>query len=139
MSSRIKLPYVIFLHLQERKKRYLYQNVIKSHNRVTFRIESCGQTKKRGYVVTIDSIKTNSAKHTIHQSVAPEIIFRAEKLAKLIYQLIQCTRMTPECLQCYQEVVDQLFIRWDALKLAVEHMGGKHGHQVSRKWIVLIP
>lgn len=39
--------------------------------------------------------------------------------------------MTPDCLECYQEVVDQLFIRWDALKLAVEHMGGKNGHKVS--------
>lgn len=38
--------------------------------------------------------------------------------------------MTPECLQCYQDVCNNIFNRWEALKLAVEHMGGRHGQQV---------
>lgn len=34
----------------------------------------------------------------------------------------------------FQEIVENLFMRWTALKLAVEHgMGGQNGHQVSVK------
>lgn len=38
--------------------------------------------------------------------------------------------MNQEMLNNYQAVIHELFIRWDALKLAVEHMGGRNGQQV---------
>lgn len=38
--------------------------------------------------------------------------------------------MNQEVLNNFQVVVHELFIRWDALKLAVEHMGGRNGQQV---------
>lgn len=38
--------------------------------------------------------------------------------------------MNQEVLNNYQAVIHELFIRWDALKLAVEHMGGRNGQQV---------
>lgn len=38
--------------------------------------------------------------------------------------------MNQEVLNHFQAVVHELFIRWDALKLAVEHMGGRNGQQV---------
>lgn len=34
----------------------------------------------------------------------------------------------------FQAVVHELFIRWDALKIAVEHMGGRNGQQVSHAY-----
>lgn len=40
--------------------------------------------------------------------------------------------MNQESLNSFQAVVHELFIRWDALKLAVEHMGGRSGQQVKR-------
>lgn len=33
-------------------------------------------------------------------------------------------------------VVHELFIRWDALKLAVEHMGGRDGQQVTEEFFM---
>lgn len=39
-------------------------------------------------------------------------------------------KMNQEVLNNFQVVVHELFIRWDALKLAVEHMGGRNGQQV---------
>lgn len=39
--------------------------------------------------------------------------------------------MNQEMLSAYEAAVQELFIRWDALKLAVEHMGGRHGQTVS--------
>lgn len=46
--------------------------------------------------------------------------------------------MNQEVLNNFQVVVHELFIRWDALKLAVEHMGGRNGQQVrlTRKHMV---
>lgn len=41
--------------------------------------------------------------------------------------------MNQEVLNNFQCVVHELFIRWDGLKLAVEHMGGRNGQQVSFK------
>lgn len=38
--------------------------------------------------------------------------------------------MNQDALDLYQLAVHELFIRWDGLKLAVEHMGGRHGQQV---------
>lgn len=39
--------------------------------------------------------------------------------------------MNQEVLANFGTAVHELFIRWDALKLAVEHMGGRNGQQVS--------
>lgn len=41
--------------------------------------------------------------------------------------------MNQEILANFGTAVHELFIRWDALKLAVEHMGGRNGQQVRRK------
>lgn len=41
-------------------------------------------------------------------------------------------RMNPEIVASFGTAVHELFIRWDALKLAVEHMGGRNGQQVRR-------
>lgn len=41
--------------------------------------------------------------------------------------------MNQEVLERFQCAVHELFIRWDALKLAVEHMGGRNGQQVRYK------
>lgn len=39
--------------------------------------------------------------------------------------------LTPESTQRFKEIVEQIFNRWTALKLCVEHgMGGTKGHQV---------
>lgn len=39
-------------------------------------------------------------------------------------------KMNQEVLANFGTAVHELFIRWDALKLAVEHMGGRNGQQV---------
>lgn len=41
-------------------------------------------------------------------------------------------KMNQEVLANFGTAVHELFIRWDALKLAVEHMGGRTGQQVKR-------
>lgn len=46
--------------------------------------------------------------------------------------------MNQEALNAYEAAVHELFIRWDALKLAVEHMGGRHGQTVSEKEIFFL-
>lgn len=38
--------------------------------------------------------------------------------------------MNQEILTNFGTAAHELFIRWDALKLAVEHMGGRNGQQV---------
>lgn len=45
--------------------------------------------------------------------------------------------MNQEALSAYEAAVHELFIRWDAMRLAVEHMGGRHGQTVSEKEIFL--
>lgn len=45
--------------------------------------------------------------------------------------------MNQEVLNHFQGVVHELFIRWDALKLAVEHMGGRNGQQVRRFYLFI--
>lgn len=40
------------------------------------------------------------------------------------------TKMDQQALDTLQTVVHELFIRWDALKIAVEHQGGSNGQQV---------
>lgn len=40
--------------------------------------------------------------------------------------------MHQEILANFGTAVHELFIRWDALKLAVEHMGGRNGQQVRQ-------
>lgn len=45
---------------------------------------------------------------------------------------VSAGKMNQEVLNNFQGVVHELFIRWDALKLAVEHMGGRNGQQVRR-------
>lgn len=42
-------------------------------------------------------------------------------------------KMNQELLNNFQAVVHELFIRWEALKLAVEHTGRRDGQQV--KWL----
>lgn len=44
--------------------------------------------------------------------------------------------MNQEALNTYEAAVHELFIRWDALKLAVEHMGGRNGQTVSENNIL---
>lgn len=41
-------------------------------------------------------------------------------------------------LDVYRGVVHELFIRWDSLKLAVEHMGGRQGQQVNKAFSIQI-
>lgn len=45
-------------------------------------------------------------------------------------------KMNQEILANFGVVIHELFIRWDALKLAVEHMGGRHGQQVSETYYI---
>lgn len=40
--------------------------------------------------------------------------------------------MNPEVLNNFRTVVHALFIRWEPLQMAVQHMGGRNGQQV--KW-----
>lgn len=40
--------------------------------------------------------------------------------------------MNAESLQCFEYAVLNLLNRWDGFKLAVEHMGGRNGHQVNK-------
>lgn len=42
--------------------------------------------------------------------------------------------MNQEILANFGTAIHELFIRWDALKLAVEHMGGRNGQQVREKY-----
>lgn len=39
--------------------------------------------------------------------------------------------MNPQAQERFREIVHELFIRWDALKIAVEHQGGQSGQQVN--------
>lgn len=41
-------------------------------------------------------------------------------------------KMNEEGLACFKAAVDEIFNRWTGLKLAVEHMGGRNGQQVSQ-------
>lgn len=43
-------------------------------------------------------------------------------------------KMNPEILANFGTAAHELFIRWDALKLAVEHMGGRNGQQVRETY-----
>lgn len=42
--------------------------------------------------------------------------------------------MNQEQRKIFGIAVHELFIRWDALKLAVEHMGGRNGQQVTEHY-----
>lgn len=44
---------------------------------------------------------------------------------------VDCASMNSEALTCFKAAVDEIFTRWTGLKLAVEHMGGRNGQQVS--------
>lgn len=61
-------------------------------------------------------------------TAAPGVPTRKEDFFWILFT----TNMNQEALNVYQIAVHELFIRWDALKLAVEHMGGRSGQNVSK-------
>lgn len=57
------------------------------------------------------------------------VAFRQHRLT-LIPQFWKSFEMNQDTLANFGGAVHELFIRWDAFKLAVEHMGGRNGQQV---------